>query len=145
MTIFGIGKKIGVKIFLSLILIISIDIWFDVKFQYSKNYEGLGYILIIVGLFLSFKEAFRVTKAFKEKKLLTDGLFKITKNPVYLSHIIFTIPGLSLVLNNYLVLILTPLMIILLKKFIFEEEEYLYLTFGNEYENYRKSVFIKFI
>ena len=145
MTIFGIGKKLGAPTFLCLIIIVTAGLSSGTRFQFFDDSFILGFLFIGLGLFLSFKAGFRMMRAFKEKKLLTDGLFRITKNPMYLSHIIFTVPGLSLVFNNYLILILIPIMIILLKKLIFEEEEYLSLTFGSEYENYRKNVLIKFL
>ena len=72
--------------------------------------------------------------------LVKTGLFKYSRNPIYLSVIILFV-GISVILNSIIILILIiPLFFILDRGIIRREEIYLESKFGNEYTEYKKKV-----
>ena len=71
-------------------------------------------------------------------KLVTSGIFKYSRNPMYLGMLMIVISTSIFYLNIYS--ILTPLLFILwINKFqIKREEEFLIEKFGDEYLSYKK-------
>ena len=71
-------------------------------------------------------------------KLVTSGIFKYSRNPMYLGMLMIVLSTSIFYLNIYS--ILTPLLFILwINKFqIIREEEFLTEKFGDEYLSYKK-------
>ena len=71
-------------------------------------------------------------------KLITSGIFKYSRNPMYLGMLMIVLSASIFYLNIYS--ILTPLLFILwINKFqIKREEEFLIEKFGDEYLSYKK-------
>jgi protein-S-isoprenylcysteine O-methyltransferase Ste14 len=101
---------------------------------------GIGIGLIAIGLFVNFFSGMYMMKAFVGKRLVTTGPFSVSRNPMYTSFILFTIPGLSLACNNWLVLICSLVIYIGLTLLVKEEEDWLEHHFGGEYTAYRQRV-----
>jgi len=74
-----------------------------------------------------------------ETKLVTKGLFSISRNPIFLGIIIANI-GLFLVIPNALTLLIISLSTISINTQIRLEEEFLKREFGNDYLDYTKKV-----
>ena len=73
-------------------------------------------------------------------KVLTDGIYAYSRNPMYVGLIIFLIAA-SILLNNLWILIFTPVFIAVMRKGVIErEEQYLEEKFGAEYTDYKKRV-----
>lgn len=143
MTVIGIGEKLGLSTLPYLALTIYLSYRYPVFGTDAYPREVLIYIgvfLIIVGLSVNFTSASRLMKAYKSGKLLTTGLYGITRNPMYASFILITIPGLALVLNSWLILTVSIWMLIFFKIHIRKEEIYLAEKFGNQYKKYCRSV-----
>ena len=95
-------------------------------------------------IILSLKSFFKAKTTFDARRttttLVTTGIYKISRNPAYLSLVLFYI-GLSLIINSIWILILILPAIYSLQKFCIErEEEYLESKFGSEYLDYKKQV-----
>jgi protein-S-isoprenylcysteine O-methyltransferase Ste14 len=93
---------------------------------------------------LSLKSFFKVKTAFDARRtttaLVTSGIYKISRNPAYLSLVLFYI-GLSFLINSIWILILVIAVIFSLQKFCIErEEKYLEGKFGSQYLEYKKQV-----
>lgn len=72
--------------------------------------------------------------------ILTDGLYRYSRNPAYVSLTAILI-GIGLLLDNGWILALTlPVVIVMHYGVIQREEAYLERTFGDEYTTYKKSV-----
>ena len=72
--------------------------------------------------------------------LITDGIFRQTRNPIYLADLLF-LTGLSLIWGSIIGLALVPLFAIFLqRRFILGEEAKLRAAFGETYDIYEKSV-----
>ncbi len=73
-------------------------------------------------------------------KLLTDGMFRLTRNPMYLG-LIMSSAGVGLLFNApWLLILLIPVIGIVRIVLIAPEEKYLAEGFGEEYEQYAAKV-----
>lgn len=144
MTIRGIGKKIEVVGVPILLFCIILKVFYPATFIYAKGLPPyirvIGTLVLIIGIFIHFYSAYMMMKAFKTKKLLITGPYAICRNPMYSTLFFMVVPGLSLVLNTWLILIEIPVLLLIFFKNIKEEEDYLLNEFKDEYINYRKNV-----
>lgn len=73
-------------------------------------------------------------------KIVTSGIFRYSRNPMYLSLLLFLL-GLALLLSSIGLLLTTPLLyFLLLYRAILPEEHYLSEKFGDSYKTYMESV-----
>ncbi|WP_126452357.1 methyltransferase family protein [Sulfuriflexus mobilis] len=109
---------------------------------------------LVVGILFVFVGLLIITLAKKEfykekqpsgpgkptKKMVNSGVFKYSRNPLYLG-VIITIIGLGFSFHNYwLVVLVLPLSIVIHYALIIPEEQYLVDVFGNSYKEYLKNV-----
>lgn len=74
-------------------------------------------------------------------KLVTTGVFSISRNPLYLGGIFF-VAGIALALSlAWVLMLLLPALIVYHYILIVPEEQYLAEKFGEEYHNYAASVY----
>jgi protein-S-isoprenylcysteine O-methyltransferase Ste14 len=72
-------------------------------------------------------------------ELITTGVFSISRNPFFVSIIIY-FTGISLFYPNPFFIAYTVLTIVSIHFFILKEEEFLQKYYGKEYENYTNNV-----
>lgn len=75
-----------------------------------------------------------------QTKLVTDGIYRYSRNPAFLGFDLQYI-GILLIYFNLLTFIFTMFAVIMLHLQILQEEQYLTATFGEEYQAYRRKVF----
>ena len=74
------------------------------------------------------------------RKIVREGPFARTRNPIYLSFALFDL-GVALLMNNlWIILVLVPLMLYVDRGIIRREERYLERQFGDEYLEYKRRV-----
>ena len=72
--------------------------------------------------------------------LATDGLYRFSRNPIYLGFAI-TYAGLAVAMDSVLVLLLLIPCLIVVDRFVIRREErYLSAKFGADYDAYRARV-----
>ena len=107
----------------------------------------LGVILFIVSIIIFFL-GFNIFKSYKEnpvptstsRKLIKTGIFAYTRNPIYLSFVMFHF-SMFMVFENVMYLLTAFGLAIWIHNYIIRlEEEYLLKNFSKEYENYMTSV-----
>jgi len=99
---------------------------------------GIG--LLVIGVPMLVVAARAAAVAYNSDKLATTGVFGLTRNPIYSAWIVFTIPGLVLMIRSW-PLFLTPLIAyIIFKAQIGRENEYLEKRFGDDYRTYKAHV-----
>ena len=133
------------------ILFAVLIFYFSDSFAYVdlpfKKYISLFFVLL--GFFITFSSA----RNFKKKEttvnpikpeeasqLVTDGFFKITRNPMYLGMLLFLL-GLSIYNGLIVGLVFLPLFIGYITFFqIIPEENAMIKIFGEDYKAYMKKV-----
>ena len=105
----------------------------------------IGYILLITGLSFSILSLFTLGKSTrfgiptKKTALKTGGLYKISRNPIYLGFDLMTISSILFLLNP--VIIVTGIFSMLVYHLIIiGEEQFLEKAFGADYLEYKKKV-----
>jgi len=97
----------------------------------------------IVGFALtlaSFGNSFRVgIDDVKPDKLITNGMFAFTRNPIYVCFFVFFI-GLLLIHRNMMISISVAIFALAIHRQILREEVFLASHYGAEYKMYRKKV-----
>lgn len=90
---------------------------------------------------LCMKDSWRAGIPEKDKtKLVTKGIYKISRNPAFLGFDLMYI-GILLIFFNYGLLLFTVYVIMMLHLQVLQEEKYMEKTFGNEYLQYKNKVF----
>ena len=149
MKITGAAPKIAIPTIIYMFIAIIFD-----KLEYPLfkitlyNYSTLvviGVIMVIIGVSMVVAVQGKLRKSFYSGLLMKDGLYKILRNPMYDAYLIFVFPGLSLLLNSWLVMTTFIVNFILLQIFIREEYRYLENKFGVEYKSYLNNVWVKFL
>ncbi len=73
-------------------------------------------------------------------ELVTDGLFRFSRNPLYLSLLLLFL-GIAIRVNSLWLIILLPVLFIMLDRcVVLREEKYLEGKFGDEYLQYKEEV-----
>lgn len=99
---------------------------------------GLGVAIGVIAViqFFSLKTTINPSTPKKASKLVTEGLFQFTRNPMYLGLLLLLLSW-GLYLGNAFNVITAALFVMYMNKFqIIPEEEALLNRFGNEYAQY---------
>ncbi len=105
-----------------------------------------GIIVLVFGLIIyaialySFRNSWRIgIDREKPGQLITNGIFKYSRNPIYLSLDLF-VAGTFLLQGHFVFLLLFVTIAISLHIQILQEESFLIQTYGNSYFQYRSQV-----
>jgi protein-S-isoprenylcysteine O-methyltransferase Ste14 len=130
-----------------LVLAIGLHFILPIKRIIHSPYTYLGLIIILFGVALNVWS----TRLLKKKRatidlyetptrLVTDGPFRISRNPLYLGGVILSL-GIAVLLGSLITFVFpTALLLILDKLYIPAEEKRLEKTFGKEYLEYKQRV-----
>lgn len=137
----GIGPKIGGVALPWLAASILLSLKFKSVFTFIEGGNKIlffsGLALIVTGSLMYFLTVPALLKGLKETRLVTTGAFYLCCNPLYSSIILLIIPGVSLMMNSWLVLTSSLAGIILFKIFIKGEYAEMEKFFGDDYRKYR--------
>jgi len=149
MKITGVAPMIAVPTFLYLAITILITYLSDDKFKITAQSSTVlvvsGSVLILLGAAIVANCGRVLLKSFDKGILMTDGLYKIFRNPMYAAYLIFIIPGICLLFNSWLALTTLIINYIIFSVLIKREYKYLHEKFGKEYEDYLSKVVIKLL
>ncbi len=132
------------------LLCIGIIYLFDIQIEYSEpDLKVVGIIFLILGLIIIFSAVLKFiktkttvdpTRPYKTSNLVISGIYKITRNPMYLG-MLFLIMAYAIYNNNVIGCIIIPIFIFYINKFQIEPEEIeMRKKFGESFENYCKKV-----
>ena len=129
-------------------LIINVALHFSlpVKILIATPWRLLGLFPMTIGVIMNlmadrkFHLVGTTVRPFEvSSRLVTDGLFRISRNPMYLGFILI-VAGEMLLLGSLAPLLITTLLAVLLdRKFVVSEERMLATRFGDEWRNYAAS------
>lgn len=146
MRIEGAGPKIMAPLFIAFGVTAGISYAYSPAFNYPAPAEwtlALGALFLIVGVPFWLLSTGMFLLAYFGGRLETRGPFAVMPNPIYSSWIVFVIPGISLALNWWPLLLTSAVMYVAMRMFIHDEDDALREKFGGQYEEYRKKVLIK--
>jgi protein-S-isoprenylcysteine O-methyltransferase Ste14 len=142
-------QKLMPTTYLLIAIVICIGLHFIIPIQYilhsPLNLTGLLPLLFGVWINVSadraFKKANTTVKPYEESSaLVQDGVFRLSRNPMYLGFVTILV-GISILLRSispYLVVVTFAILMELV--FIRSEEKMLQETFGDQWEEYRLRV-----
>jgi protein-S-isoprenylcysteine O-methyltransferase Ste14 len=97
---------------------------------------NIGFALTLA----AFGDSFRVgIDENKPDKLITSGMFKISRNPIYICFLVFFI-GLFLIHRNIVIAVAVVLFALAINRQVLREEKFLVKHYGAEYDEYCKKV-----
>ena len=136
-----------VYFFITIILMVPLHYFLPIKKVVNPPISYIGLILILTAITMlvwaarSFGREKTTIKPFEQSsELVTYGLYRFTRNPMYLS-MVMTLFGLAIFLGSITPFLLIPVFILLIQRnFIIHEERGLEETFGEKYKNYKALV-----
>jgi steroid 5-alpha reductase family enzyme len=96
-------------------------------------YSGL--VIYLFGVAFSIVAVLNFATSPKDK-VITNGLYSISRNPMYIGLILMQI-GLGIICSSWLYLLLTLVLLILLNENLSAEERYCLYRYGDSYREYR--------
>ena len=143
MTIWGVGPKIMFPSY-SILFVLS---WLPIKISIvgimhipRSLINVVSLILVIIGILFLVIGNSQIKESLKTEKLTTKGLFSYIRNPMYVAHLFFLMPGICLLTNNAITLFSVICAVIIFYLLISDEEKDLEENFGSEYRRYRNRV-----
>ena len=142
-SMFGVGPRIGM---------IAIP-WFAATLVLTLLYPGLfcfapaaqgplriaGIVLAAAGAVFYAASGKRLVKGIRNGELITTGTYYLCQNPLYTGVLFMILPGVSLILNSWLMLTTCAVAYIILKILIRKEYVEMESIFGEAYLEYRRS------
>ena len=115
------------------------------EFELPPFLETTGMVLVTLGFVLgllalaAMKDSWRVGIRYDQKtRLVTGGIFRVSRNPYFLSHDIL-IFGYLLIFTSPVLIALYVMLVAVFHRMILEEEKYLEAVHGEAYAEYRKT------
>lgn len=111
----------------------------------SWDLDIIAYILLAVGLIFSFYSLFNLGRSTRfgiptgKTNLITGGLYRISRNPIYFGFNLITISSIIYFLNP-IVLTMGLYCIVIYHIIILGEEKFLTEAFGDDYLSYKRKV-----
>ncbi|ATW28511.1 phospholipid methyltransferase [Candidatus Formimonas warabiya] len=118
---------------LSLMIIL---IFLKIKLNHVLNFIGLG--TCIIGIILYMIAMIHFAKP-DQNGLNAGGLYKISRNPMYLAFFLYFLGG-SMLTSSWLLLFILMIFQISVHYLILSEERWCIKEFGEEYKNYMNTV-----
>ena len=136
-----------IYLFIALRLTILKPIWFwEVNLLGYEIIRIIGLVFVTIGFIMgifaliTMRNSWRVGIKYEQKtKLVTSGIFRISRNPYFFSYDIL-IFGYILVFPSPILVIFYLTLVIVFHKMILEEEKYLESAHGTSYLDYKKKV-----
>ena len=118
----------------------KIEIRYEIIFGSFMIIIGLIIILFAIMLFKKYQTTITPLNPSKATKLITDGIYKFSRNPMYLG-LLLVLSGISTILNPIGGLFLIPLFVLYLNFFqIIPEENAMINLFKDEFLEYKENV-----
>jgi protein-S-isoprenylcysteine O-methyltransferase Ste14 len=119
---------------------INILIRYDFSYNtYTALFTATVGLFFVVISFLNLGQSNRHGLPSENTILKTHGIYKISRNPMYLGFNLLTISAMIYMLN-LIIILLGVYSIIIYHLIIIGEEGFLYKRFGVDYSNYKKTV-----
>jgi len=98
---------------------------------------ALGAVLLCAGVPFYIIATITVMKAYNADRLVTRGIYRCCRHPLYSAWVVFIVPGIFLLANSWIGLTVPAWMYLVLCKLVAREEVYLQEVFGSHYTDYK--------
>ncbi|MDE5583640.1 MAG: isoprenylcysteine carboxylmethyltransferase family protein [Ruminococcus sp.] len=146
LPLYGVGPVIvfGQYLITALIIILSFVFEFDsVRIEFlSIPMKIIGILLIAFGFYLDFSAKIKseLFRKVENHTLITDGIYRIVRNPVY-SGVLCICTGIVFIFNNIFLLIVPFVCWLYMTVFLINtEEKWLRDLYGDDYRDYCRKV-----
>lgn len=140
----GVGPRIILLTSPFLLAAIISEIWIEAFFEIpllnNAPVKIAGWIWLFIGIVLFISSMVQFSRNFPKGNLLQTGMYAFSRNPIYSCWILFILPSLWLMLNNWLFLLSAAVMCVSTLILVKEEEVQLLKIFGKQYVEYRKRI-----
>ena len=113
---------------------------FKIPFLPTWLLSFIGILLLLIGIPFFLISVKTVTKAYNSDTLVTQGIYRCCRHPLYSAWVVFIVPGFFFLVDSWIGLTTPFFMYFLLCKLVTKEEVYLEQVFGSEYIEYKKKV-----
>jgi protein-S-isoprenylcysteine O-methyltransferase Ste14 len=128
----------------AVIAMVTLNTYFPIEYWIFYPWKYFGIIFIVLGFSLGLGSGIYFRKlgtnprpGSKAKVLVTKGIFRYTRNPMYIGLMTMLI-GISMLLGSFSPLIIIPLLFFILHtKFVLREEKWMEEWFGSTYLEYK--------
>jgi protein-S-isoprenylcysteine O-methyltransferase Ste14 len=133
---------VGLFMWLASSLVAPVEVPFGFRTGVAVVLASVGVGVGVAGIiaFLRAGTTINPTKPGATSSLVTGGVFRFSRNPMYLSLLLYLLAW-AVYLSNWLAMILVPVFVIYMNRFQIEpEERALSSLFGPEYTSYQARV-----
>jgi protein-S-isoprenylcysteine O-methyltransferase Ste14 len=131
---------------IAILLMVALHLVLPVVMIVPNPWNLLGIIPIAAGVYIataaegSFHKAKTTVSPFVESTMLiTDGMFRLSRNPMYLGFVL-TLAGIALLFRSLTPFLVIPVFVVLIQRmFIQAEEQMLTARFGERYAAYSRN------
>lgn len=144
----GSGRKIGLFSLPFLITGLILNLLFPSFFSVggpSPVLTCVSVIILIPGIIVWIWTIFLILTKISRKELITSGPYSIVKHPLYTGVALFVIPWIGILCNTWLGIFIGVIVYLGSRKYSPEEERILSKIFGENRENYCRTVAIKWL
>ena len=142
MSFWGAGPAIGVPTTLYAAAALSATLVWPTTFAIGVlPYPCLataGGLLLAIGISWYAFAGRAIVRAYREERLVTDGIYALCRHPIYAGWTLLILPALGLLLNSWLLLSTAVVMYVLTRIHVRREEENLQARFGDRYLEYKR-------
>lgn len=121
----------------SVVSIFAVNSFLAVEFRMIGIVLGIFAIIFFAAATISMKTSWRVGIPEEKTSLVTDGIYRWSRNPAFVGFDLLY-ASISLMFFNLPLVIVSVWATVMLHLQILQEEEYMHKMFGAEYEDYRK-------
>ncbi len=101
---------------------------------------GAGVIILVSGWVQFFRARTNVLHHRPASNLIQSGLYRFSRNPIYVSGLLLQL-GIALLMNNLWIVLLIPMSKVVFDRYVIAgEEAYLERAFGEAYVDYKRTV-----
>ncbi len=147
-TLVGSGDKIGLFALPFFLIGVLLNLLFPSLFQVGGPLllvKVLALLLFLPGFIVWIWSVILIVTQVPQKHLITTGPYAVVKHPLYTGVALLVLPGLGLLLNTWVGVVLGILLYLGSRLFAPEEEALLAKTFGPKWEEYQKQVKIPWL
>jgi protein-S-isoprenylcysteine O-methyltransferase Ste14 len=130
---------------IAMIAMIVLNFLFPLAIVIRSPWNLPGIIPIVLGVYISvvaeksFRDARTTVTPFAESSILvTNGMYRISRNPMYLGFILILI-GIAIMMRSLTPFAIIPVFLVVIeKRFVTTEERMLAEKFGRQYTDYKR-------